>query len=113
MSLLEALVALVVLGLTAAGYLDVFASGARSARQAAEWDTLTRVAESTMEGAALGDALQAQQAWGELPAGYARHVTVAPWRRGVSDVVVTVTGPQGTSFTVHRLVRDPAAGGPR
>lgn len=113
MSLLEALVALVILGLTAAGYLDVFASGARSAGQAAEWDTLTSVAESTMEGAALGDALQAQQAWAALPDGYARQVTVTPWRPGVSDVAVTVTSPRGTTFTVHRLMREARAGGPR
>lgn len=105
MSLLEAFVSLVILGLTAAGYLDVFQSGASAAAQAAEWTHLVADAESAMEAAALGDALQAQQAIDAPDEGYTRRVDVRPFNEDVSDVVVTVTSPRGTVFALHRLVR--------
>ena len=60
MTLLEALIALVILGLSAIGYLDVFQSSARAVRDADEWTRTVSMAESTMEAATLGDALQAQ-----------------------------------------------------
>ncbi|MCC6316756.1 MAG: type II secretion system protein [Gemmatimonadaceae bacterium] len=108
MTLLEAFVALVILGLAAVGYLDVFGSGARSAQQADDWQRLVAVAESAMEGAALGDARQAEEALDAgRSAGYAPRIAVQPWNADVSDVVVTVTSPRGTVFTLHRLVRRP------
>lgn len=109
MTLLEALVALVIIGLSAVGYLDVFQSSARSVRDAGEWTRTVALAESAMEAATLGDALQAQA--GALPAeareaGYRERVDVRPWRPGVYEIAVTVTAPRGTSFTLHRLMRE-------
>lgn len=109
MTLLEALIALVILSLSAVGYLDVFQSSARSVRDAGEWTQVVALAESAMEGATLGDALQAEQ--GALPdewraSRYDQRVEIRPWRAGVNEVVVTVTAPRGTTFTLRRLVRE-------
>ena len=49
MTLLEALVALVILGLSAIGYLEVFQGAAHAARATGEWLGAAAVAESTME----------------------------------------------------------------
>jgi hypothetical protein len=103
-TLFEALTALVILGLTAVGYLEVFQSGSRSAVHAHDWQRLVAEAESTMEGAMLARAPT------PLPVttsgdGYVRHVVARPWTPGVSEVVVTVTSPRGHTFALHRLVR--------
>ncbi len=111
MTLLEALLALVILALSAVGYLDVFQGSARSVRSAAEWSRLVALAESRMEGATLGDGLQAQEArrraGGSVDdAGYRQEVVVRPWRDGVNEIVVRITGPDGTSYELRRLARE-------
>lgn len=108
MTLFEALVALVILGLSAVGYLDVFRSSAGAARDAGEWGHVVTIAETAMEGATLGDALQAQRgALSDIDraAGYQQRIDVVPWRSGIDQVVVTVTSPRGTTFTLRRLTR--------
>lgn len=108
MTLLEALVALVILGLSAVGYLDVFRSSAGAVRDAGEWEHVVTMAETAMEGATLGDAFQAQRgALGEADraAGYQQRIDVVPWREGVDVIVVTVTSPRGTTFALRRLTR--------
>ncbi len=109
MTLLEALVALVILGLSAVGYLDVFRTSSGAVRDADEWTRTVAIAETAMEGATLGDALQAER--GTLSPldrtdGYQERIEVQPWRPGVSQVVVTVTSPRGTTFTLRRLARE-------
>ena len=37
--------------------------------------------------------------------GYARRIDVRSYTTGVSEIVVTVTSPRGTRFTLHRLKR--------
>lgn len=111
MTLLEALLALVILALSAVGYLDVFRGSAHSVRASADWTRLVSLAESRMEGAALGDALQAQEARrrgnGVVDdAGYRQEVDVRPWRDGVNEIVVRVTAPDGTSYELRRLARE-------
>lgn len=108
MTLLEALVALVILGLSAVGYLDVFRSSAGAVRDAGEWEHVVTIAETAMEGATLGDAFQAQRgALGDADraAGYQQRIDVVPWRDGVDEIVVTVTSPRGTTFALRRLTR--------
>ena len=108
MTLLAALLALVILSLSALGYLEVFHASARSVREAGEWTQLVARAESTMEGATLGDALQAQQGLPDSAGddGYAHTVDVRQWRPGVREVIVTVRSPRGTAFTLRRLSRE-------
>lgn len=116
MTLLEALVALVVLGLTASGFLGAFREGGRSAQQAAEWSAAVAAAEATMEGALLdapplGDASPAADAM----ARFRPSVVVRPWpgaARGLDEVAATVTLSNGATFTLHRLVRRAASPSP-
>ncbi len=100
---------MVILGLSAVGFLDLFQSSARSIRDADEWTRTVAIAESTMEAATLGDALQAQQAAGNGDSAgqsrFERRVEVRPWRNRVQEIVVTVTSPRGTIFTLRRLTR--------
>ena len=103
MSLLEALVALVVLGLTGVGFLGAFQGASRSARNAAEWTTAVAYAESGVEEAALGAPARGGAA-DDAPAGYRREVAVRPWRGAVDEVAVTVTLPSGARLTLRRLV---------
>lgn len=108
MTLLEAVVALVILGLSAVGYLDLFRASAAAVHDASEWTAVVAAAETAMEGATLGDAVQAQAG---LPAtafaeGLRTRVEVRPWGAGVQEVVVTVTAPSGAVFALHRLARE-------
>jgi type II secretory pathway pseudopilin PulG len=106
MTLLESLLALVILGLSAVGYLEVFQGSTRSVMAADEWERAAAVAEATME----GELLRRREGTGvsrpELPDGFGARVETSPWRGHVTDVAVTVTLPDGRSYTVHRLVRE-------
>src|SRR5512134_3980525 len=111
MTLLEAVLALVILGLGAVGYLDVFQAGAHSASRAEEWTQVVAIAESAMEAASLGDALQAQQALGTVDGRFTRRIDARPFDEDLTEIVVTVTSPGGTTFSLHRLHRTPRLAG--
>ena len=105
MTLLEALVALVILGASAAGFLGVFQNGARSMQSAAEWNRATEAAEAAIE-----ETVRAKLAGTDGPfltegAGLPASVTVQQWSTTVDDMVVRVSLPDGRTMTVHRLVR--------
>lgn len=108
MTLLEALVALLILGLSAVGYLDVFQGGANAVVAAEDWTRAVAVADAALEAATLGDALQAQDAMRGIDATWQPRVEARPFAEGLAEVVVTVTSPRGPAYTVHRLVRRPA-----
>jgi type II secretory pathway pseudopilin PulG len=109
-TLLEALVALVVLGLTGVGFLEVFQGAHRSARDAAAWTAAVAYAEAGIEEAALGPPPAAGA--DSLP-DFRREVAVRPWRGAVDEVTVTVTLPSGARMSLRRLVRRPDEVGPR
>lgn len=104
MTLLEAMVALVILALSGVAYLEVFQGDARAVRRAAEWTAAAAAAESAMELTLTG----ADSPTGmPLPAGAAGiQVQRRPWRGRVQDVVVQVRMADGASLEVHRLTRD-------
>jgi type II secretory pathway pseudopilin PulG len=107
MTLLEALLAVVILGLSAVGYLQVFQGSAQSVRAAEEWNRAGAVAESYMERELLS-----LRDGGAPPApastdGITAKVQVTPWRGRLRDVTVVVSLPDGRSLTAHRLVRSP------
>ncbi|MEO7964833.1 MAG: hypothetical protein ABIT38_13100 [Gemmatimonadaceae bacterium] len=106
MTLLEAITALVILSLSAVGYLDLFHGGSRAIRDASEWGRLVSIAESTMEEASLGGSIGAQAPGLPRSDGFARVVEHRPWRGHVSEIVVSVTSPRGVTFTLQRLARD-------
>ena len=106
MTLLESLVALVILGLAAVAFLGALHVTSRSTRDMEVWQQAVGYGEATMELTKLG----AGAATAELdvqPAGFAREVGVTPWSggRGLEDLTVTVALPDGGHFVLHRLVR--------
>ncbi len=103
MTLFEALVALVILGLSAVGVLEALHVNSRSTREAVVWAQAVGIAEAGIEETKLGAAPSSDA----LPAGFARAIDAQPWPAvpGVQRVTVTVTLPGGGSFVLHRLVR--------
>ncbi|MBM4184964.1 MAG: type II secretion system protein [Gemmatimonadetes bacterium] len=109
MTLLETLVALVILGLTAVGFLSAFQATSRSIREAETWVQAVGYAEASMEQSKLASGSDARALREVLPQGFAREVGVRPWPSspGLEQVTVTVTLPGGGTFQLHRLVRAP------
>ena len=105
MTLLEALVALVILGASAAGFLGVFQNGARSVRSAAEWNRATEAAEAALEESVRARLTGTTEPLQMDGAGFPTRVEVQQWSATVDDVVVHVSMPDGRTMTVHRLVR--------
>ncbi len=103
MSLLEGIVALVIVALSAIGALGLFQETSGSASRAQAWSAATSYAEAGIETAktsrALGDVPETK-----LADGYSRRVRVSPSTNGLVDVVVTVGLPSGASLAVHRLM---------
>jgi type II secretory pathway pseudopilin PulG len=103
-TLLEALVALVIMGLAAVGFLEAFQGASRSARDADTWAQAVSHAEAGMESALLG--VDARE--DSLP-GLGRRIEARAWRGDVDEVTVTVTMPRGGRYVLRRLVRRPIA----
>ena len=102
MTLFEAFTALVILGLTAVAYLTLFDSSANAAHRADSSSHLVAYAEMAMTNAAV----RAGDESGHSPSQPAIRVVRRPWRPGVVELVVTVTGAEGDSVQLRRLVRD-------
>jgi type II secretory pathway pseudopilin PulG len=104
MTLLEALVSLVILGASAAGFLGVFQNSARAVQSSESWNRASAAAESALEEAVRSireGAATAVPETGDLQ----RRTDVVPWTSNVDDIVVQVSMPDGRTMTVHRLVR--------
>lgn len=106
-TLLEALVALVILGLVATASLQLFGSALRAARAAEAWSVATAYAEEGMEMAKLD--LTSALARGEevLEGGFGRRTRATPGAAGTTRVTVTVSFPDGGVFELDRLVGAP------
>ncbi|MEX2282458.1 MAG: hypothetical protein WEE89_08235 [Gemmatimonadota bacterium] len=105
MTLFEALVALVILGLSAIGVLEALQMNSRATREAVVWTQAVGYAESAMEETKLG----VSPASDTLATGFSRVVRAQPWPAvpGLQRVTVTVTLPRGGAFVLERLVRAP------
>ena len=111
MTLLESLAALVILGTTAIGFLEVFHTSARATRAAAEWAQAVGYAESLMESTKVDDgttarSLEVAPNAGDRPRGYVSQVDTRAWAPGVHEVIVVVTSPTGRRLELRRLARD-------
>jgi len=102
-TLLESVVALVILGLAAVGLLELFQGSARGTRDAEAWVTAVAYAEEGIEGLKAGLAPGVQDSR-NTPAGFRRRMELRGWRSGMADAVVTVTLPGGSQLVVHRLI---------
>lgn len=106
MTLLEGLVALVIAGLAALGFLGAFEQNARATRDRTTWSDVVAYAESGMEAAKAGGVALAD-ARGEHRVRMERRIERQPWQRGVDEIVVTVRASDGQAITLRRLA--PAA----
>lgn len=105
MTLLESLVALVVLGLAAVGFLEAFHTASRSTLDAAVWVQAVGYAEAAMEEAKLGTGAADRSLTDALPPGFALEIEVRPWlgTEAIERITVTVALPGGGAFVLHRL----------
>ncbi len=101
MTLLESIVALVILGLAAVGFLELFQRASVATRDTASWSHAVAVAELTMERAVLRT-----EASRDTVGGLQRRVEIRPWTLGLREIVVTVDvpPPAGATVVLHRLV---------
>jgi prepilin-type N-terminal cleavage/methylation domain-containing protein len=106
-TLLETMVALVILGLVVLAFLEVFGLSARSSRDTEIWARAVSYAQDGMEFAKLD--LQQAVARGREPleGGYVRQIGTRPVEEGLERVSVIVTFPDGGRFVLDRLVSPP------
>ena len=102
MTMLESVIALVIVSLTAVGVLGIFQQTNRAAANARAWAVATSYMEEGMESAKLG-------AWSvfgasSLPSGFSRRIDAQRGPNGLADLAVTVSIPGGAAMTIHRLV---------
>jgi type II secretory pathway pseudopilin PulG len=104
MTLLESLVALVILGLAATGFLELFQQASAATGDTAAWARAVAAAEVTMERAVVTGVAPRDSVDGMLP-----RVSIVPWQRGLRQITVTVDvpPPAGASVVLERLVAAP------
>ncbi len=101
MTLLEALVALVILAMASLGLLGAFQGATRATRDAAAWVHTVGLAEAAMEHSKLGPMPGSGPAVLDVGAVIVR-VEPGP-ADGVERITVTVPLPDGGAFVLHRL----------
>ncbi|PYP20531.1 MAG: hypothetical protein DMD53_10335 [Gemmatimonadetes bacterium] len=106
LTLLEVLVALVVLGLVAVAYVQVFHGSHALVASSREWSQAIAYAEDAMERTKLGSTQPSGP--DTLPGGFRRQVTTQPWQPGLTLLTVTVFFPGEGRFDLHRLARGDA-----
>lgn len=102
LTLLETMVALVILGLVVLGYLELFTAASRSTRQAEVWSQAVAYAEDAMEALKIEPGLP-PLGREPLAGGFERTVEARAWDADTRLVTVIVHLPQGGSYTVSRL----------
>ena len=112
LTLLEVLVALVVLSLVALSYLQLFHGSHRLVTASREWSYAVEYAEDAIEGAKLGGPSLLGRPAESLPGGFRREIMRRPWQPGLTLVTVAVLLPGGGRFDLDWLTPDRPAGGP-
>jgi type II secretory pathway pseudopilin PulG len=102
MTLLEGIVALVITGLAAVGFLGVYQQGARATHDRATWGAVVAYAEAGMEAAKAGGAAL-QEAQHEQREGLRRRIERQRWQGALDELVVTVEGRDGQVLRLSRL----------
>lgn len=103
MTLLEVMLALVILSLVGLGYLELLHQSHRLIGDSRRWSQAVGYAEDAMEGVKLRGAPR-HPVVDDLPGGFRRQVSAGLWRPGLTAVKVTVTMPGGGQFDLNRLV---------
>jgi prepilin-type N-terminal cleavage/methylation domain-containing protein len=103
MTLLEVMLALVILGLVGLGYLELLHQSHRLISDSRRWSQAVGYAEDAMEGVKLRG-VPMHPVLDDLPGGFRRQVSATLWRPGLTAVQVTVTLPGGGKFDLDRLI---------
>lgn len=104
LTLLEVMVALVLLGLVVAGYLQLAHASHRLVARSGTWSTAVGFAAEGMEQVKLELPEVSDRPVEPLPDGFRRQITTEPWQPGLALVRVMVLMPDGGRFELHRLV---------
>ena len=99
MTLLESVVALVIVGMAAVGFLNLFEGDARIPVTAREWNAAVSYAEEGMELAKLGQPVPTGNS-----TGLSRRVERKFRAKHVDEIQVVVTLDGGRTFVLRRLV---------
>lgn len=105
-TLLEVLVALVVLTIIGVSYLQLFSEGHHVVGVSQQWSDAVGYAQDAMEHAKLTGA----DPRSALPGGFRRQITRQPFGSGYTLVTVTVTMPNGARYQLNRLTRPDTSG---
>lgn len=103
LTLLEVLVALVILSLVVSGYLQLFHGGHELVVRSGEWSAAVAYAVDGMEQAKLDPSDPRREGAGALGTGFRRQITTRAWQSGLELVTVTVMLPTGGRFELYRL----------
>jgi len=103
-TLLEVMVALVMLGLVVVASLEVFGGALRTSRNADAWAAAVAYATEGMELAKLDPRAARARGREVLPGDFAREVYVQSWVGDLQLVTVTVVLPEGGEFRLNRLL---------
>src|SRR2546422_8010015 len=109
LTLLEVMLALVVLSLVALGYLQLFQGSHRLVTAAREWSRAVAYAEDASERARLSGPSFLGTPAESLPGGFRREITSRPWQPGLRLVTVTVFLPGSGRFDLDWLAQDQPA----
>ena len=104
LTLLEVMVALVILGMVGLGYLELFHQSHRVIDDSRQWLAAVVYAEDALEEVKL-QGITNRPAAEDLPGGFRRQIEASPWRAGLAAVTVTVSLPGGGSVDLRRLVQ--------
>jgi prepilin-type N-terminal cleavage/methylation domain-containing protein len=104
LTLLEVLVALVILSLVGLAYLDLFHQSHRITADSRQWSAAVGYAEDAMERVKL-QGVPVQPTADDLPGGFKRQISARLWKPGLAVVEVTVALPGGGKFDLDRLVQ--------
>ena len=107
LTLLETMVALVILGLVALGFLEVFAGSSRVTRNMERWSRAVAYAEDAMELVKIDPGTAWARPREALDGGFRRHIETQYWRDGVQLVTVVISLPDGGQFSLRRMVEVP------
>ena len=107
LTLLEVVVALVVLTLVGLGYVQLLHQSHRLVATSQGWSDAVVYAQEAMERAKLGTLSLRGAPAESLPGGFRRQIARRPWQPRGDLVLVTVTVflPEGGRFELHRLAR--------
>jgi prepilin-type N-terminal cleavage/methylation domain-containing protein len=104
LTLLETMIALVILAIVVVGYLELFAGTARAQRNAELWVQAVTFAEDGMESAKLDLPAAISRGREELQGGFEREVRSRSVSPELLLVTVTVRFPERGQFELQRLL---------